>query len=269
MDAAPGLTIIVNSSDGFEDCWTPFFTLLERYWPDCPQPILLNTGRKSWTYSALDVRCTQIELGHVGPMTWSECLLGALQQVTTPLVLYMQEDYFLEQPVDAALIADLARGMLVDPSIHHIGLTDFGSSGSFTPTDDPRLWRIGPHARYRISTQAGIWRVRTLASHLRSWENGWMFEIFGTLRARRRAETFLTVNRELYAGAAAVMQYLHTGIIKGQWHPDIPPVFARHGIQVDYRARGFHRMQPALLRRLDLLCKIAMHPRYVVKSLLR
>jgi len=267
----PSFSILINSSDGFEDCWQPFFTLFIRHWKDCGFPILLNTEVKEWTFPGLQVRCTQVQFrsGSAKRLTWSECLAGALSQIKTPLVLYMQEDYFFERPVDVPLILNLAEIMRADSSIKHIGLTHFGSEGPFQPTKDPRLWEIPQKAKYRISSQAALWRIETLQSYLRPWENAWMFEIFGTRRARRNRELFLTLNRDVYnAEATPAIHYLHTGIIKGKWHPGIPKVFEQQGITIDFRKRGFHRQKLALIRKTELLRSIAEHPIYAMKSLL-
>jgi len=46
MTKASNLTLLVNTSDSFEDCWQRFFDLLTRYWPGCYVPILLSTESK-------------------------------------------------------------------------------------------------------------------------------------------------------------------------------------------------------------------------------
>ena len=263
-------SILINSSDGFEDCWQPFFVLFNKYWPDCDAPILLNTERKNWAIEELSVRCTQValRLTKMKRLTWSECLMAALDQVETPLVLYLQEDYFLEQSVDVSLVKDMANLMISDPSVKHIGLTHFGSCGPFSPASDPRLWKISPKSKYLISTQAGLWKVDTLKAYIRAWENGWMFEIFGTRRARRKGELFLTLNRDVYNPENKLaIQYLHTGIIKGQWHKGIQSVFNRHGIVVDFGRRGFYQPRAAFFRRFDLLTKLVGRPIDAVRSI--
>lgn len=266
----PEFTLLVNTSDGFEDCWTPFFTLLTRNWPDYRGPILLNTELKQWSYPGLDINCSQVQKKRPNKrLTWSECLLAALDQVKTPLVLYFQEDYFLERPVDAKLIEEFAILMLDDDSIRHIGLTHFGSMGPFEPTEDARLWRIARKARYRISTQVGLWRVDALKSYLRPEENAWMFEIFGTQRAQHRPDTFLTVNQKIYSpGATPIVQYTHTGIIKGKWHPALSELFAVNGVQVDFTKRGFYKPKPRALEKLVTLRKLIAHPLLLSRALL-
>ena len=253
-------TVLVNSSDGYVDCWQPFFRLFTLYWPDCNLKVLLNTETTSWSFPGLDLTCTQVGIA-ADKLTWSECLIRALDQVRTPLVLYLQEDYFLERSVDTRLVHELAELMEADARIKHVGLTHFGSYGPFHPTSDSRLWRINQKARYRISTQAGLWRTDTLRSYLKPEENGWMFELYGTRRARKRKECFLTVNRESYCPSRIpIIQYIHTGIIKGKWHPEMPELFARHGIEVDFETRGFYKEEHWLLRKAGTLKKIASNP---------
>jgi hypothetical protein len=266
------VTILVNTSDHFDDCWEPFFKLFSSFWPNCPFPVWLNTERKVFEGVGLNVSCTQVQArtGNGRRLTWSECLLAALDLLTTPLVLYMQEDYFLDRPVDGDLIEQLCDLMLANPEIKHVGLTHFGSHGPFEPTADQRLWRISQRSKYRISTQAGLWRVPTLRSYLLPHENGWMFEIFGTRRAARRNECFLTLNRNLYSPGRdqAAIQYLHTGIIKGRWHPAIPRFFEQHGISVRYGERGMYKAPPLVVRKLNTAMHLLSKPYAVLRSLI-
>lgn len=260
-------TILVNSSDGFADCWEPFFKLFTLYWPNCNVKVILNTETTDWSFPGLDMHCTRLGVGTV-KLTWSECLIKALDQVDTPLVLYLQEDYFFEKPVDVRLVNELVDMMEADAKVKHIGLTHFGSYGPFHPTSDSRLWKIDQKARYRISTQAGLWRTATLRSYLKPEENGWMFEIYGTRRSRKREECFLTVNRDIYCPKQTpVFQYTHTGIIKGKWHRDMPQLFTRHGIEVDFEKRGFYKEPHWLFRKVGTLKKLASNPVAFVRGM--
>ena len=261
-------TILVNSSDGFEDCWTPFFTLFSKYWPGYTGQIFLNTETKDWSFTKLDIKCTKIQESYPGhKLTWSECLIGALNKIETPLVLYFQEDYFLEKMVDTELINLFAERMLDNEEIKHIGLTHFGSQGPFENTNDSHLWKIRQNARYRISTQVGLWRVEALKSYLRASENGWMFEIYGSRRARRINELFLTANRDLYnPDSAPIVQYTHTGIIKGKWHPAMKKLFSLHGLDVDFKKRGFYKPKPKILEKLVTIRKVLSSPRYWING---
>lgn len=262
MTLVNAFTLVVNSCDRFEDCWFPFFRLLQTHWPDLSESILLITQRKSYEHPGMAVQAARVgDNAEEMEPTWSTCLLRALEMVETPLVLYVQEDYFLNRPVDGRTVKEFASMMLSDANVKHIGLTHFGSQGPFADTEDPRLKEIGSRARYRIATQAGLWRTETLRSYLRPEENGWMFEIYGTRRAWRRSERFLTVDPDAFGpGGHPVFSYTHTGIIKGKWHPAMPELFASHGIDVDFAKRGFYHPKPPLLEKLVTLTRLARSP---------
>jgi hypothetical protein len=259
-------TVLVNSSDSFDDCWDPFFVLFARYWPEYLSRIVLNTENKLYLHQPLDIECTQVQKGSERRLTWSECLLAALSRLDTSLVLYMQEDYFIQRPVLDDKIRKAATAMLADPDIKHVALTSFGSEGPYLPFKQD-LMLIRPHARYRISTQAALWRVDTLKSYLVPSESGWMFEIYGTWRARRRREQFCCASFDAASGGPA-MEYLHTGIIKGKWLPDIASVFERNGITVDYSRRGFYISKTPFLRKLETARRLVGRPGYLLRQFL-
>ena len=98
-------SIVVSSCDKFQDVWSPFFTLFFRYWPDCPFPIFLIANQQSYP----DDRVKTILVGE--DRGWATNLRMALDQVPTPYVLYLQEDYFLEGKADTATILDLVAYM--------------------------------------------------------------------------------------------------------------------------------------------------------------
>jgi hypothetical protein len=228
-------------------------------------PVFLNTELKDWSFEARPVTATRVQAGQGARLTWSECLLRALEQVGTPLVLYLQEDYFLERRVRDDAIRAAVELMIADPGIGNVQLSRHGSLGPFHPHPSGWLQEVAPRARYRISTQAALWRVETLRSYLRPRENGWMFEILGTVRSWQRDDTFLVVDHSTAAGAP--MEYLHTGIIKGAWHPGIPAVFAANGIEMDFSRRGFYVEKPALRRRIETVQRLAGDPVGVLTGL--
>jgi len=255
-------TLLVNTSDGFEDCWNPFFKLYYQYWNAKDVPILLNTEWKTgYSYFNLPISCTQSNASNPERrLTWSECLKNALTMVETELVLYVQEDYFIEQAVDNELIMDMVELMLKDPKIKYIGLTHFGNCPPFGAwKQDKRLVEV-QQTKYRISTQAGIWRKETLNSYLKPEENGWMFEIFGTQRAKRRKELFLTLNRAFYNASCPAILYTHTGIIKGKWHRLMPALFNKHRIDMDFNIRGIYKEKSYLFRKLETGMKLLKQP---------
>lgn len=226
---------------------------------------MLNTENKIWQHSRFDVRCTSVQKNKMERMTWSQCLLTALDQIETPLVLYFQEDYFIHQRVRAELIETSAQYMLDHAEVKHIALTRHGSIGPHKPYNVGWLQEIRQKARYRVSTQAALWRVDALKSYLRPEENGWMFEIYGTWRAHRRDDCFLCATFDDKFGGPAI-DYLHTGIIKGKWLREIQEVFKSNAIEVDYSKRGFYAPKPSLIRKLELVNRLLKRPGYLIRQ---
>ena len=236
------LTVLVNTCDGFADCWEPFFTLFARFWPNCPYPIVLNTERRDFTFPGFDICAARVSRDVARRLTWSECLARCLDSIETPFVLYLQEDYFLEAPVRADVLRSLLP-VLRDGRADVIRLMECEGSGPWQSTEDDRLWDVDARARYRIALQAALWRKSSLRGHLRMHESAWQLEVFGSGRARRTGEErVLCAARDRFHGPHRdIIPYRPTGIVKGQWDRAIvEPLFAAHGIKVDFAERGFH-----------------------------
>jgi hypothetical protein len=240
-NASADLTIVVNSSDGFEDCWIPFFTLFAKHWPQCPYPLVLNTEKKQYQHPGLHIVSSQVAAGESRRLTWSECLMRCLDRIDTPLVLYLQEDFFLEAAVQTQTLESLIAP-LRDGSADVVRVMECGGAGPWHATANPLLWRVDQQAAYRISLQAVLWRKSTLRQHLRKHESPWQLEVFGSARARRlKTENVLCVNRDQFHGPGKeVIPYTPTGVVKGKWEKFVPALFEREGIRMDYSQRGFY-----------------------------
>lgn len=236
--------LLVSSCDAYSDCWPPFFALLAKYWRPCTREIYLNTETRAFAFPDLDIHCARVGVGASRNLTWSECLLRCLDRLPYEIVLYLQEDYFIKDAVDVAMIDSLVDLMMGEDISHiSLGRGTFLKPGVKSP--HPFLSHIGQSAEYRITTQAGLWKVPALRSYLRRHESAWEFEAYGTKRAQRRRDTFLYVNeeyRELYGRNA--IPYDPTGVVHGRWARDVvEDLFAHHGIDVDYAGRGFYDAQ--------------------------
>jgi hypothetical protein len=237
--------LLVSSCDAYEDCWLPFFTLFARYWPSPTRLIYLNTETKHFTYRGLPLMCPAPGQPSSTRLPWSARLLRCLDVIPYRYVLYLQEDYFLTDAVDVPRI-DAFVDLMRRHGISHIGL-ERGLTGPSGPKSEHRfLSYVGPRADYRISAQAGLWDVAALRSYLRRHETVWEFEWYGTRRAWRKHDTFLYVDREYeQTFGKKVFPYVPTGVVQGRWVREVvQDLFATHGIEIDYRVRGFHDESP-------------------------
>jgi hypothetical protein len=233
--------LLVSSCDAYADCWLPFFTLLARYWQPKSHEIYLSTETKGFAFPGLTIRCPRVGLTPRLELAWSDRLLRCLEAIPYEIVLYLQEDYFLTDTVDVDFISYLVELMKYE-AISHIGL-----ERGLTAKPGPKsvyafLSYIDQRAEYRISAQAGLWKVSALKSYLRRHEDVWEFEWYGTRRAWRRPDTLMYVDADYEAAhGKKVMPYEPTGIVQGRWVREIvEDLFLTNGIAVDYDSRGFH-----------------------------
>lgn len=267
------VTVIVQSTDSFSDCWSPFFTLFEKYWPECPCNILLNTETKVFSVPGLSVKTTLNSkmIDDKWP-TWSESLLIALKQVRTPLVLLILDDFFFSAPVDQIAL-NTAVNQMLQHGYSSITLTDHGVSRPCLPFLDPFLLAVRQDAKYRISTALSLWKVESLISYLRPGENAWQFEIFGSIRARKQPDSFFVVNPlHTVNGSEGVIPYFHasvnSAIVKGKWQKEICPFLKKNGINIDYSIRGFFSPLPGFLNKYHIIRSVLLNPVTALKGFL-
>ena len=212
-------SVVVSSCDAYQDAWEPFFTLFFKYWPDCPFPVYLIANKLKYN----DSRVTTINIEN--DRKWSANLKEALKHASSPSVIYMQEDYFLQGRVDTERIVALVKYM-ANGDIGYLRL--FSSPGpDHNFTNDLDLGEIDKNAPYRTSTQAAIWDVEVLDQLLIDGETGWDFEAKGTARSCRIKKKFLSVKKPVIDYPKA------TGIKKGGWTYDAIALFEKEGIKIN------------------------------------
>ncbi len=266
LTRSPGLSssycLVVSSCDAYDDCWTPFFTLLAKYWQPFEHSIYLNTETQAFTFPHLDIRCPRVELSAGRKLAWSDRLLRCLDRIPYDIVLYLQEDYFINDTVDVAMIDRLARLMQRD-RISHISLVRGRRPG--TPSQYEFIDQIDRRAQYRISAQAGLWRLSALKSYLRRHESVWELEWYGTRRAWRKPDSFFYVNQDYEAAIGKrVLPYRPTGVVHGRWVREVvEDLFASNDIDVDYERRGFYDRDHDVWTRKPLLIRAARRIRSI------
>jgi len=236
------LTILVNSTDSFEDCWYPFFKLFDTYWPQCPHEIILNTETKDYCYANLNITAAKIcKDDPNGRVPWGESLMRCLDRIDTEVILYLQDDYFLNDYVDANLVYEFLEIMQRE-NYAHIRLMELDNGGPWHQSRYPLLWEIDQGANYRISLQAGLWRKDRLRFYLSPRESAWQFERWGNFRAHKIPDSFYCQNLDTFNRQKRyIIPYEPTGIIQGKWYrPAVVELFKANGIEVDFSRRGFY-----------------------------
>jgi hypothetical protein len=238
----PNYSILINTCDKFEDCWDPFFKLFYKYWPDFDGKIYLNTEYKDYSYKGLNIiavkGCETYLDSH--SITWSECLIRALNLIDDDIILYMQEDYFLKDVVSDEIISGFVKLMHDQIDIQCVHLTDQAIITNSLTSKYDKLHLAIPTQKYLICCQAALWRKDVLHSYLRKDESAWEFEEFGSKRAANNKPGFYGVDKKwVKHNSYEIIPYLFTGVVQGRWIREVVPLFKKHNISMDFSLRGF------------------------------
>ena len=142
--------LLVVSCDRYRDLWVPFFTLLFRYWPDCPYPVFLGSNDETYP----DRRVVPLAVG--ADIDWSTNLKRMLDLIPLDGILLLQEDFLIDRVVDTERIRGLT-GYAAAKGAACLRLMPI--PGPDSPcADHPEIGEIRKGAEYRVSLQAAWWR---------------------------------------------------------------------------------------------------------------
>lgn len=173
-------SLLVSSCDKYEDMWIPFFKLLRHYWPSFNKDIYLCTERKKFEFSPFNIKCPLSEQAKLYT-SWSEMLEVVLKNMDTDYVLFMLDDFWLQ---------DYVKPEIIDKSISYLDENDdigficlIPQSKGNLDCEYNELYEKKKNQSYRITTQAGLWRKKYLIKLLRSHESAWFFETRASWRS--------------------------------------------------------------------------------------
>jgi len=191
-------------------------------WPDCPYSILLITEEKDACIDGVN----SLMLGK--GMDWSTLLEKALDNIETPYLIFMLEDFFLRSSVDTGKI-ELLLELMIKNSFSMLRLIP--RPGPDNGIDNIKVCgKIKASAPYKVSTQASIWQKKTLKKILQSGESAWEFEINGTERSRK-IEGFVSV-------WSSALPYGHHVVERGKWFPWEAKRYEKMSIGCDFTKRS-------------------------------
>jgi hypothetical protein len=245
MTKNPSFSILVNSTDAYSDCWVPFFALLNENLDFSGIPIFLHSESLDFTFPGI----TMINSRYSNAVTaWSERLRIALNRIDTPYVVYLQEDFFMFEPVKVDLLITFIKSMEESKARHILLIAPPDREDLERPFFIRyNLFRMAPYATHRLCLQAGIWHVPTLRNLLKQRETPWDLERYGTIRSYFREDLFLAHNppdrHRRYDGC--VFPYVPTGVFRGRWDLSVvEELLRRNRIEVDFTIRGYQEETP-------------------------
>ena len=192
------LSIVIASCDKYSGLWSPFFTLLFKNWPTLSKsnnkspnkiPIFLIANKKEFYDPIVK------NILFPNEISWSDNMLGALSQVKTKYILYLQEDYFLTAPVNEELLEQMLDYVKANNAAY-LEIAAFNNSAQqvkplIIGKDSINLAEFSKHSPYRTSLQAGIWDKEVLSWLIKSGETAVEFEQISSKRSEGMQRLFL------------------------------------------------------------------------------
>lgn len=192
--------IVIITCNRFNQVWGPFFTLLNKYWNDCPYPIYFITD-----FGQIK-DLINITIGK--DMGFSNNLMYGLNQIKEQNIIYFQEDYLATDYFNTKKIIEFEKYHIN----HKTGCLRLCPCPGPSKKLNKELGILQIGDEYRVSTQTAIWNKELLLRLLKPNETGGQFEINGTKRSYLMPEQFLSV----YRGESPTPYYI-TGVVKGKW----------------------------------------------------
>lgn len=213
-------TVLVVSCDAYADVVPHFILLWRRFWPDCPFETVLLT--ESIVCDGFD---RVLAVGKCND--WSPRISMAIEQISTPYLMLVLNDYFLSETVDTSLVLHRLDEAKRFDAINLRLMPNPPGRKSMAGTD---LLEMPKNVAYCITCQIGIWNRDFFARLLSRTRSAWEFERLGSFMVGDESRPLLVTK---YAEIPFI-----DAVHKGYWERSAVEVCERNGIEIDFMARG-------------------------------
>ena len=269
------LTILVNSCDKYDDLWEPFFKLFKKFGGELVScPIVLNTESKQFSYGGLNITCPN---NYKEPVEWGRRLRATLKEIKTDYVLSLLDDFFLQKPANVSVITQCIDWLKTNPDIGAFNLLSIKDSRE-AGVDFENFCFIEPTAKYRINSQACVWKKDVLYNSILDIESPWEWETYGNER-----NSIILNNTKFYCISELVDEpyfynsefhnkkyspdTVRNAVIQGKWDLScIEQCFKDNDIDIDYNIRGIYKPKIINTKKLSFLKRCVRFLAYRVFS---
>jgi hypothetical protein len=173
--------LVVHACDRYQLLFRGFEYFFKQHWPD------LESIHLYFLTEEIDHPSERFTNLKTGKAEWSVRLRVGLQQLSEPLVIYMQEDMWLIRPVDKNVLGEVVNFA----SAENLRLLKLNSSNVYRTRPTGKVIsglavsQLGNDAKYLMSHQPSVWNREFLLTQLTRSESPWRHESMGTKRLRK------------------------------------------------------------------------------------
>lgn len=225
------ISVVISSCDLYSDCWKPLFLSFRKNWGDSEFPFFLISNFKE----SGDDRISAIRVGeHLG---WGSNTQKALKYIDSDYILLIQEDYFLNHPINDEIIR-IHVNYCMQNNVDYLRLgapfRDNNSTEYQMYCQDP----IGE--KYSLCLQPAIWKKETLKKLTIDGWTGWDYE--------RNVNKYILDNNiainsrvihSSYSDKYGYNMVKGTGIRKGIWTQGGLKFLKENGFENELKGRGY------------------------------
>jgi hypothetical protein len=177
------LAVIIHTCDDYIFCWDGWFHYFKKHWNfKLPFNIYFVNENSNIDFNGIE----QIK---TGTGEWSDRLKIALKQIPEKNILYLQEDVWLQGPIDIEKYYNVFSSLSLD----RLQLSPTDSTYTLFSKfkiGDVVLQKFARRSNYLISHQPSLWKKSFLNDCLDKSESPWENEIDGTKRLRINSQNF-------------------------------------------------------------------------------
>lgn len=240
MESPASVAVLVVSCDNYSDLWQPFFSLMQRFWGDCPYPVYLLTNHLQPEFEGVGI----LRVGD--DISWSDNLRTAVEQLPHSHVFLMLEDLMLTAAINTPQVERVFQWALKN-DVNYVRMN---------PTiraDKPYNELVGVVSKgtiYRASVVMPLFKKSLLLQMLKKGENAWEFEYYGT----ERSDSY----DGFYATHYDYFPNMNT-IIKRVWEYDAARYISDLGVDIDFSKRRVMNTKERIIWKLKLLRTSLFH----------
>jgi len=216
------MAVLVISCDRYATCWTPFFSMFYKMWPQFDGQVYLGNNNLDYQFEDKDIGIINIGADN----SWCDNVAAMLEKIDKQYVMVFLEDFIIKKPIDNAVVWDAYTFLREEKAGYYRLSTNPRGTKKYNRSKTHR--QITPLDYYCVNTSAGIWNKDILKQLLHEGYSAWDFEIKNSKQAN--AEDRLPA---IFLSSIKNQIKIINAITSGKWMPKAVRFLKKNGIVVD------------------------------------